>query len=153
MMMMKKNTRKDQGFRLPWSVNRFGSSLKVNDGETSECASQWKKKIPHEKWLSKKSQTPTITGHRSGWLLSHHKERKKKRRRRRCFNTSPHISDRGGNEMNISTSFICFHFILLYLLVFDLFAEAPMGRLLFLLFFSVRLSITLSIYNRSLLHT
>lgn len=76
------------------------------------------------KFQQQQQKTPTITGlHRSGLVIM--RERKKEKFDDECY-SSPHILDRGGNEMNISTSFICFHFILLYLLVF---VEAPMSRI------------------------
>jgi hypothetical protein len=43
--MMKKKYQKRSGFSVGWSVNRFGSSLKVNEVEEEK----------NEKWLSKKA--------------------------------------------------------------------------------------------------
>lgn len=77
---------------------------------------EWKTIEMWTSWDSHNNGSPIRLG-------SHHKSERNKRTSSSLsmFSTQVHnlyVNISGGNEMNISTSFICFHFILLYLLVF-----------------------------------
>lgn len=79
---------------------------------------EWKTIEMWTSWDSHNNGSPIRLG-------SHHKSERNKRTSSSLsmFSTQVHnlyVNISGGNEMNISTSFICFHFILLYLLVFFL---------------------------------